>query len=263
MANNVIPIDPKKRIEASLQPAELSEAQAAVAMLAKALPIMPSIQDPPAFKAIMAKRLASYPADVLMAAVNQAIDDFKEMPSIHEMIQLCERLIGPRRAAQRDLRVREAREQEAAERRRRFRERLASAIGDEAPSLEDIELAEKQCPSLKDAGMPITWPAFGGENPRACAELCKRLAELARSGCADPKVISDLIGSAAREYRLRLEQCLAQVQAPAVETPVSNRDPTSSWRPVGEAAAKAMVEDWRQELGLEEPPQEEMSDDPT
>ena len=46
---NVIPLDPKKRILASLRPASLSEAQAAVAVLAKALPIMPSIQDPPAF----------------------------------------------------------------------------------------------------------------------------------------------------------------------------------------------------------------------
>jgi hypothetical protein len=40
---NVIPLDPKKRILASLRPASLSEAQAAVAVLAKALPIMPSI----------------------------------------------------------------------------------------------------------------------------------------------------------------------------------------------------------------------------
>ena len=93
---NVIPLDPKKRILASLRPASLSEAQAAVAVLAKALPIMPSIQDPPAFKGIMAEFLAPYPADVLMEAVNQAIEDLKHMPSIHEMVELCKRLVVPR-----------------------------------------------------------------------------------------------------------------------------------------------------------------------
>ena len=93
--SNVIPMDPKKRIEASLQPASPSDAQAAVAVLAKALPIMPSIQDPPAFRAIMADFLRPYPADVLIAAVHQAIQNFKHMPSIHEMIELCEGLVDP------------------------------------------------------------------------------------------------------------------------------------------------------------------------
>ena len=65
--SNVIPLDSKKHIEAALRPASPGDAQAAVAVLAKALPILPSIQDPPAFRTIMADFLRPYPADVLIA----------------------------------------------------------------------------------------------------------------------------------------------------------------------------------------------------
>ena len=60
---------------ASIPWVNLSEAQAAVALLAKALPIMPSIQDPEAFKGIMAEFLARYPADVLVRAVHHIVFD--------------------------------------------------------------------------------------------------------------------------------------------------------------------------------------------
>jgi hypothetical protein len=123
--SNVIPMDPKKRIEASLQPASPSEAQAAVAMLAKALPIMPSIQDPQAFKGIMAEFLAAYPADVLIAAVDQAVQKFKHMPSTAEMIELCKGLVYPRREALNRLERIEYENQHEAERRRT--ERAAAA----------------------------------------------------------------------------------------------------------------------------------------
>lgn len=134
--SNVIPMDPKKRIEASLQPASPSEAQAAVAMLAKALPIMPSIQDPQAFKGIMAEFLAAYPADVLIAAVHQAVQTFKHMPSTAEMIELCKGLVHPRREALNRLERIEYEKQREAERRanrtrRGGRTRSASASHDQ------------------------------------------------------------------------------------------------------------------------------------
>jgi hypothetical protein len=204
MANNVIPLDPKKRIEASLRPADLSEAQAAVAVLAKALPIMPSIQDPPAFKAIMAERLASYPHDVLLAAVNQAINDFKQMPSIHEMIELCESLVEPRRAGLRAIQraedERRARELDAANRaeraaaNRRWCVDLQARLGD--VTLDDIERATGLQPCLWRAGMAVTWDQFADEDPRAAAKLCRQLAEIDRSEPPDQGAIVSALADA-------------------------------------------------------------------
>ena len=95
---NVVPFDSKKRLEVSLQPADLSVAQAAVAALVKGTQIPPSIEDLPAYKKTMAEFLARYPADVLLEAVNEAIPNHKWLPGTNEMIKLCERLIAPRRA---------------------------------------------------------------------------------------------------------------------------------------------------------------------
>ena len=199
----VISLDPKKHIAASLQPAKLSEVQGAVTLLAKALPIMPSIQDPEAFKGIMAEFLAPYPADVLMEAVYQAIPGFKHMPSIHEMVAICEQLIEPRRN---QLWEHRRRQEEKDERQRRchdFQARLATHIGDDVPSLYEIELAARLMPDLLRAGMPVTWRQFADEDPRACAELCKRLAEIARSEPLNSGEIRHLLATTEedREHR--------------------------------------------------------------
>ena len=55
---NVVPFESKKRLEVSLQPADLSVAQAAVAALVKGTQIPPSIEDLPAYKKTMAEFLA-------------------------------------------------------------------------------------------------------------------------------------------------------------------------------------------------------------
>ena len=93
---NVVPFDSKKRLEVSLQPADLSVAQAAVAALVKGTQIPPSIEDLPAYKKTMAEFLARYPADVLLEAVNEAIPNHKWLPGTNEMIALCEKLIASR-----------------------------------------------------------------------------------------------------------------------------------------------------------------------
>lgn len=200
---NVIPLDPERRFETSLRPASLSEVQTAVAVLAKALPIMPSIQDPPAFKGIMAEFLARYPADVLMEAVDQAIGQFKHMPSIHEMVAICEQLIESRRKQLSEHRRREEEKAEWQRRCRDFQARLAIAIGDDAPSLNEIELAVGLTPSLLHAGMLVTWRQFADEDPRACAEFCKRLAEIARSEPLDSGKIRDLLAITEKERKNR------------------------------------------------------------
>jgi hypothetical protein len=202
---NVIPLDPKKRILASLRPASLSEAQAAVAVLAKALPIMPSIQDPPAFKGIMAEFLAPYPADVLMEAVNQAIEDLKHMPSIHEMVELCKRLVVPRHAELRRLERAENEEQqkqrEADERAveaereaqraaedearrqaqsrwlQRVEARARECLGDAAPLPGDVALADGISQSLVSrGGSRISWQAALERGEPWAAKFCRQMA---------------------------------------------------------------------------------------
>jgi hypothetical protein len=177
------------------RPASLTEAQAVVKVLAKALPIMPSIRDPDAFMEIMAEYLAPYSADVLMESVNRAIECFDYLPSTSKMRRVCEGLIAERNrrleTEQRRL-LEEQRRREENERRQKeqddwrrrcsdFRSTLANSIGDDAPSSEDIEFVMQIVPGLQRAGMSMGWCEFANEDPGACAELCKRLAEIARS----------------------------------------------------------------------------------
>jgi hypothetical protein len=201
MTKNVIPLDPKKRPEAAVRLADLSEAQEAVAILVKALPIMPSIQDPPAFKAIMAERLAPYPTDVLVAAVRKAIDDFKAMPSIHEMLELCEGLIEPRRAELRALEAAQRREQQAAEverkaqreqereayrqadldRLRKLEARARERLGDDGPLPGDVELADSLSGrNVYRAGTPVSWQAALAAGERWAVQYCRQIALAAR-----------------------------------------------------------------------------------
>src|SRR5437762_6982507 len=126
---------------------------------------MPSIQDPEGFKGIMAEFLAPYPADVLMEAVYQAIPGFKHMPSVHEMVAICEQLIEPRRKQLLEHRRRQEEKDEWQRRCRDFQARLAIAIGDDVPSLNEIELAVRPTPNLRCAGMPVTWHQFADEDP--------------------------------------------------------------------------------------------------
>jgi len=196
--SNVIPLDAKRRVEASLQPASLSETQAAVATLTKALAIMPSIQDPPAYKAIMAEFLAPYPADVLMQAVEQAIKDFKQMPSIREMVELCKRLVEPRReelrcleyeqreAAGRAAEAGRAAQRAAEDKARRqahirwlrvVEERARERLGDAAPLPGDIELADSISKStVSYAGRRISWSAALERGELWAAQYCRLMA---------------------------------------------------------------------------------------
>jgi hypothetical protein len=220
MVNNVIPLDPKKRLEISLRPAELTEAQEAVAVLAKALPVMPSIEDPRAFKATMAEFLAAYPADVLVAAVNEAITrvvvspedgsvrvlGFDCMPSTRQIVEICERLIEPRRAQLRAIEraenERRAHEQEAAARaaeaeqeaqraaekeaRRQaymqgLEERARERFGNDAPLPGDIELADTfRTPLVRRAGIRIAWHAALEHGEEWAAKFCRLMALAAR-----------------------------------------------------------------------------------
>jgi hypothetical protein len=258
--SNVIPMDPKKRIEASLQPASPSEAQAAVAMLAKALPIMPSIQDPQAFKGIMAEFLAAYPADVLIAAVDQAVQKFKHMPSTAEMIELCKGLVHPRREALNRLERIEYENQHEAERRRTERaaeaereaaeearrqatirwlrgieERARERLGDAAPLPGDVAFAYSISKSVVSRSeRSVSWHEAlkGGE--LWAAQYCRlmALAERTRQAIRQGRIawdeclaIAKLISRDEAAARSAVEQAEARAARPKYESP----PPESFW----------------------------------
>ena len=254
--SNVIPLDPKKRIEAALRPASPGDAQAAVAVLAKAPPILPSIQDPPAFKAILADFLAPYPADVLIAAVNQAIQNFERMPSIHEMLKLCESLVEPLRRLERAEceRQREAagraadaeREaQRAAEDEARLQanikwlrgveERARKRLDDAAPLPGDVALADSISNSLVSrAGSRISWLAALAEGEHWAAKYCRlmALAQRTRQAIGQGRIawdeclaIAKLISRDEAAARSAVEQAEARAARPQYEFP----PPESFW----------------------------------
>jgi len=219
----VISLDPKKRIAAPLQPAKLSEVQGAVTLLAKALPIMPSIQDPEAFKGIMAEFLAAYPADVLITAVHQAVQKFKHMPSTAEMIELCKGLVHPRREELNRLERIEHEKQREAERRgteraaeaqreaaeearrqatirwlRGIEERARERLGDAAPLPGDVALAYSISNSVVNRSeKSVSWPQAlkGGE--LWAAQYCRLLA------------LAERTSQAIRQGRIAWDECLA------------------------------------------------------
>jgi hypothetical protein len=222
---NVIQLDPEKRaIEASLRPAGLEVAQAAVKALAKKLAVMPSIEDPQAFKKTMAEFLAPYPADVLLAAVNEAIArverspdgrvrvlGFDCMPSTRQMVEICERLIAPRRAELRALKWAEDYERRAAAERaakqakweqlQAERERDAQAqrkrqearimwlqgverrarerFGDAGPLPGDVELADSIVGWVR-RGYESSWLNALNDGEEWAAKFCRLMALAAR-----------------------------------------------------------------------------------
>jgi hypothetical protein len=257
---NVIPLDPKKRIEASLQPASISEAQAAVALLAKALPIMPSIQDPEAFKGIMAEFLARYPADVLVRAVHQAVPKFKHMPSTAEMLELCETLVEPRREELRRLEwIEYGKQREAAERAadaeraaqsaaddkarrqahiewlRGVEERARERLGDAAPLPGDVAFADSiSKPRVSRAGTEIWWLTALESGELWAAQYCRlmALAERTRQAIGQGRIawdeclaIAKLISRDEAAARSAVEQAEARAARPQYEFP----PPESFW----------------------------------
>ena len=157
MSNNVVPFDPKERLAASLAPCGLTEAEAAVAVLATALAIMPSIQNPAGFKRIMADRLAEYPADIVMAAVKQATSygGFDQMPSIPAMCGLCEALAQPRRDELHRLEFLENEKRRAAEERGLARQREADAERQRQAEIDRLRDVEERARERLGVAAPL------------------------------------------------------------------------------------------------------------
>jgi len=182
----------KSELEAALTPAKASEVQKLVATLSASLAFMPSLLDPAAFSAALAKFLvdSNYPLDVLQELYQRAAGPggFKHMPSIAELIALADEIVAPLRSELSELRHQQWVREERQHRCTAFRSRLVDAIGEAAPSLDHIELAARLVPDLRRARMTNMpdWADFADEDPQACTELCRRLAAIARAEFPDP-----------------------------------------------------------------------------
>ena len=213
MADNVVLLQqrptPKHEIEVSLRPATPCEIEVFIAALQSWIKKSPAIEDPKAFWRAMREDVAKYPIDVLMEAAKQARGGFNWTPSIKEMVELCERLMEPRRAElraiQRAENDRRAREQEAVERaaeaereaeRQREREAHRQAeierlrnleagarkrFGDNGPLPGDVELADSLSNStVYRARVPLSWQAALADGEDWAAQYCRLMALAAR-----------------------------------------------------------------------------------
>jgi len=150
----------RESIDASLKPAPLADIRKAVAVLVASFKIPSNLEDPPMFTRLMINDLAIYPADILDEAIRRARRMFKWLPSIAEMVEICDQLIGERRSWLRtadQMMEEHHRRREKAEREdhgRRLREEQAARIralhGDAvAVSPDEIELATYLRPIMR------------------------------------------------------------------------------------------------------------------
>lgn len=88
----------RRALVARLQPAARVDVAAAVMVLAGSFKLGSHVEDPEIFVSGMIEELSDYPADILEAAVRSARRSLKTLPSIAEMVALCEGLVAERRA---------------------------------------------------------------------------------------------------------------------------------------------------------------------
>lgn len=88
----------RRELQASIGPAAPREAAKAVAMLIGSFKTAGAVASPDTFARAMTEELAEYPADVLHAAIRHARRGLRWLPSIAEMVELCEAEMQPRRA---------------------------------------------------------------------------------------------------------------------------------------------------------------------
>jgi hypothetical protein len=179
------------RIEAELAPAGRDGAARIVAVLSKVLKIPGPdvIEDLETFTTMMIGALAGYSSEVLEAALGEAHRRDQWFPAAAVMVAICDSHVARRhdelRAIDRMEAERRRREEVDKQRQadnRRWREDLEArfAVAGEAPSLADIELGTGLQRCLRRNGSFVRWREFADADPHAAAELCRRLAAIAR-----------------------------------------------------------------------------------
>jgi hypothetical protein len=189
----------RESIDASLKPAPLADIRKAVAVLVASFKIPSNLEDPPMFTRLMINDLAMYPADILDEASRRARRMFKWLPSIAEMVEICDQLVGERRSWLRtadQMMEEHHRRREKAEREdhgRRLRDEQAARIralhGDAvAVSPDEIELATYLRPIMRwPIGKMFAWHESLHRGELWAARLCRRLALAERAKRAEVK----------------------------------------------------------------------------
>jgi hypothetical protein len=189
----------REAIDANLRPAPLEKIRKAVALIVASFKIPSNLEDPPTFTRLMINDLAVYPADILNKAISHARRTFKWLPSIAEIVEICDQLVDERRSWLRTVdrmmeehhRRRRKVEQEENERCRR--EELAARIralhGDAvAVSPEEIELACFLRPLMHwPIGKIFAWRESLDRGELWAARHCRRLALVERARRAESK----------------------------------------------------------------------------
>jgi len=185
----------RESIDASLKPAPLADIRKAVAVLVASFKIPSNLEDPPMFTRLLINDLAMYPADILDEAIRRARRTFKWLPSIAEMVEICEQLVGERRSwlrtvdqmmdehhRRRKEAERQAEREAERERARRLRKEQAARIralhGDAvAVSPEEIQLATYLRPIMRwPIGKIFAWHESLDRGELWAAKHCRRLA---------------------------------------------------------------------------------------
>jgi hypothetical protein len=201
--SQLIPLDHllslREAIEASLRPAAWPVIVKAVGVLVASFKVGSVLQDKSAFTQLMMTELAAYPEDILDQAITQARRTIKWLPSIAEMIELCDGLVGERR---RRLGIitrlieEQEREQEKAEledRDVRLREEQAArirALHGIAVSPEDIKFAGDFRPFMRwPLGKFSGWAESLDRGELWAAKFCSRLALVVRAQRCEDHVL--------------------------------------------------------------------------
>jgi hypothetical protein len=85
------------RAQQALAPATRDEVAGRVALLVRCFKAADNLDDPQTFVDAMIEELSSYPKDVLDEAIRVARRTLKWSPSIAEMVEICDKLMKPRR----------------------------------------------------------------------------------------------------------------------------------------------------------------------
>jgi hypothetical protein len=112
----------EREMRAALRPAGSRDIKTVVSLILGSFKLDRALESPEVFMHGMAEELSEYPADVLFAVTRRARRSFRSLPSIAEVVELCEDEVRPRRQRLRTLERMQAehdRRRRAAEEARR------------------------------------------------------------------------------------------------------------------------------------------------
>jgi len=239
-----VPVDVIPALRAAISPpAKPKEVGGAVLKLLGSFPTASTIADPKMFTEVMIDHLLRrYPIAVIGAAVDEAPARFKWIPSVKEMLELCDEFHRPRRELLRRLEEMEAlhrsnqrREREIADRRDRIEKALAGAPKELRPGPGEFEIASdfvaQQLLCRVSPRFDRWQEALALGDPRAL-HLVRRgfLAAVLVKANMPPAQVLELLAEAERD--------IGAVVARVAELPTDPDRPTA---PEVDAAVKAML----------------------